>query len=159
MKAEITTILNALNETPRLLSELISEIDPALYKKEIINGKWSIHEHAVHVAVTDIYGFQKRLKAFQTEDKPIIEPLSGDNFPPDFFINFNLKVALAEFVKMRNTTIELAQQLKPTDWHKEATHPEYKKFTPYIMLRHLLMHDHSHMYKIEDMGFGIGHVK
>ena len=32
---------------------------------------------------------------------------------------------------------------------------EYWKYTPYIMLRHLLMHDHSHLYKIEDMGYRI----
>ena len=51
MNREVETILNALNETPRLLQELIAEIDPELYKEKIVKDKWSIHEHATHIAI------------------------------------------------------------------------------------------------------------
>jgi hypothetical protein len=159
MNQKIETILNALKETPRLLKELITEIDPGLYKENIIKGKWSIHEHATHVAVGDTYGFQKRLKNFKQKENPTFEPLSGDNFPKNFFLELDLTKTLEEFFKIRQSTIELAYTLKSADWHKEANHSEYKRYTPYIMLRHLLMHDQSHLYKIEDMGFGIGHIK
>lgn len=159
MNREIESILNALNETPRLLKELILEIDPELYKKKIIKGKWSIHENATHIAVGDIYGFQKRIKDFKKEEKPTFEPLSGDNFDVDFFIQLDLEKSVDDFFEIRRETIELARGFNSTDWNKLAIHPEYKKYTPYIMLRHLLMHDHNHLYKIEDMGFGIGHVK
>lgn len=159
MDQDIETILTALRETPRLLKELITEIDPDLYKQDIIKGKWSIHEHATHVAVGDIYGFQKRLEDCKQYKYPIIEPLSGDNFSKNFFLELDLFQTLEEFFKIRQSTIELAHALNKEDWYKEANHPEYKTYTPYIMLRHLLMHDHAHLYKIEDMGFGIGHVK
>lgn len=159
MDKNIEALLSALSETPRLLKELISEIDPELYKKNIISSKWTIHEHATHVGVCDLYGFQKRLKAFKTEDMPVIEPLSGDNFEKDFFITLDLKTTIDDFFAIRKRTIALAKAFDYNDWHKTALHPEYKTYTPYIMLRHLLMHDHSHLYKIEDMGFGIGHVK
>lgn len=154
MNQKIETILNALKETPRLLKELISEIDPELYKQEIIKGKWTIHEHATHVAVGDIYGFQKRLEEFKQNDKPVFKPLSGDNFPKNFFIELDLNETLSDFFKLRQSTIDLAQTFNTGDWEKEAKHPEYKKYTPYSMLRHLLMHDHLHLYKIEDMGLG-----
>tara|TARA_B110001452_G_scaffold252332_1_gene242119 strand:+ start:1032 stop:1511 length:480 start_codon:yes stop_codon:yes gene_type:complete len=159
MNREIETILNALSETPRLLKELITEIDSELYKEKIIKGKWSIHEHATHIAVGDNYGFQKRLNDFRQEKKQIFEPLSGDNFDKDFFIKLDLKKAINDFFEIRQRTIELAKEFNSNDWSKLAIHPEYKTYTPYIMLRHLLMHDHNHLYKIEDMGFGIGHVK
>jgi len=159
MNQKIESILFSLAETPRLLQELINEIDPKLYKEKLIKGKWSIHEHATHVAVGDIYGFQKRLKQFKAENLPKFEPLSGDSFEKDFFINLNLKETLNEFIEIRKQTIQLAKDFNTADWNKKAIHPEYKMYTPYIMLRHLLMHDHFHMYKIEDMGFGIGHVK
>ena len=159
MNREIDTILNALSETPRLLKELISEIDPELYKKKILEGKWSIHEHATHIGVGDIYGFQKRLKDFREKEKPTFESLSGDNFDKDFFLELDLKETINNFFKIRLRTIELAKEFNYNDWNKIAIHPEYKTYTPYIMLRHLLMHDHNHLYKIEDMGFGIGHVK
>jgi hypothetical protein len=159
MNRETETILTALAETPRLLKELISEIDPVLYKEKIIKGKWSIHEHATHIAVGDIYGFQKRFKDFKEIETPIFEPLSGDNFEENFFIELDLKKAITDFFDVRQKTIELARGFNSKEWNKIAYHPEYKVYTPYIMLRHLLMHDHNHLYKIEDLGFGIGHVK
>ena len=159
MNRKIETILYALTETPRLLKELITEIDPELYKEKIITGKWTIHEHATHIAVGDIYGFQKRINDFKQEGKPIFKPLSGDNFDDNFFIKLDLKKTVYDFFEIRQRTIELAKKFDSNDWNKLAIHPEYKTYTPYIMLRHLLMHDHNHLYKIEDMGFGIGHVK
>jgi len=159
MNNKIEPLLKALEETPRLLKELISEIDPKLYKSEIVIGKWSIHENATHIAVTDSYGFQKRLQQFKTQNSPIIKPLSGDNFDKNFFMDLDLNKSIEDFFQLRKATIEHAKELKEEDWNKKAIHPEYKTYTPYIMLRHLLMHDHSHLYKIEDMGFGIGHIK
>lgn len=155
MNIETETILIALSETPRLLKELINEIDPELYKKKIIKDKWSIHEHATHLAVGDNYGFQKRLKIFSQQEQPTFEPLSGDNFDKLFFMELDLKKTLNNFFQIRQKTIELAKAFKVNDWNKLAIHPEYKKYSPYIMLRHLLMHDYHHLYKIEDMGLGI----
>ena len=159
MNQKIETILYALSETPRLLKELITEIDPELYKEKIVTGKWTIHEHATHIAVGDIYGFQKRINDFKQEGGPIFKPLSGDNFDDTFFIKLDLKKTVNDFFEIRQKTIELAKGFSSSEWNKLAIHPEYKTYTPYIMLRHLLMHDHNHLYKIEDMGFGIGHVK
>lgn len=159
MNKKIDTILNALSETPRLLEELISEIDPKLYEKKIIVGKWSIHEHATHIGVGDIYGFQKRLKDFREKEQPIFIPLSGDNFDQDFFIQLDLKKTIEDFYNIRQRTVELTKEFDSNHWNKIAIHPEYKTYTPYIMLRHLLMHDHNHLYTIEDMGFRIGHLK
>ena len=158
MNQKIQPILNALAETPRLLQELILEINPKLYKKKIIKNKWSIHENATHIAVGDIYGFQKRLTDFKEQEKPVFQPLSGDSFDKNFFMELDLKKAITDFFKLRQQTIELVRSFNSKDWNKPAIHPEYKIYTPYIMLRHLLMHDHNHLYKIEDMGFGIGHV-
>lgn len=155
MNHKIEPILTALKETPGLLEELMNEIDPELYKKEIIKGKWSIHEHATHMAVGDLHGFQKRLEEFKQNENPVFEPLSGDNFSKNYFLELDLNDSMVEFYKVRQSSIELAYTLNAEDWEKEAKHPEYKRYTPYIMLRHLLMHDHFHMYKIEDMGFGV----
>jgi|TARA_B110001452_G_scaffold140569_1_gene116894 hypothetical protein len=39
MNREIETILNALDGTPRLLKESITEIDSTIYKEKIVKGK------------------------------------------------------------------------------------------------------------------------
>ena len=159
MGRDIKVILNALAETPRILSELINEIEPNLYKKKIIQGKWSIHEHATHIAVGDRYGFQKSIKEFKLTENPIFEPLSGESFENNFFLELDLMDSIKKFNQIRKESIELALSFNVNDWNKPSIHPEYKAYTPYIMLRHLLMHDHNHLYKIEDMGFGIRNEK
>lgn len=34
---------------------------------------------------------------------------------------------------------------------RSARHPEYTLYTPYVMLRHMMMHDYLHMYRIEEL--------
>ena len=36
-------------------------------------------------------------------------------------------------------------------WQKTATHPEYAQYSFYILVRHILMHDHWHMYRMEEL--------
>ena len=36
-------------------------------------------------------------------------------------------------------------------WEKMATHPEYESYSLYILTRHLLMHDHWHMYRMAEL--------
>ncbi|MDA1119365.1 MAG: hypothetical protein O2887_02525 [Bacteroidetes bacterium] len=36
-------------------------------------------------------------------------------------------------------------------WSKTAVHPEFNKYSHYILLRHAMMHDHFHMYRIEEL--------
>jgi hypothetical protein len=98
---------------------------------------------------------RKAVKNFKNQDKPIIAPFSGDDYKPSFFLEIDLMQAIDDFFAIRAETLKQARALTLTDWDKTAIHPEYKIYTPYVLLRHLLMHDHSHLYKIEDMGFGI----
>jgi hypothetical protein len=117
MNLKIETILNALNQTPRILHELIHEIDDDLHTEKIIPGKWSIHEHATHVAVGDLYDFQKRLVAFKNEVKPIFQPLSEANFDKDFFLNLDLHKSVEGFYKIRQETIQNAKEFSSEDWY------------------------------------------
>ena len=73
------------------MKELITEIDSTIYKEKIVKAKWSIHEHATHIAVGDIYGFQTRLNDFRQEEMPTFEPLSGDNFDEYFEQPFEIE--------------------------------------------------------------------
>ncbi len=152
---EAKHIIESISKTPVLLKELISELPKNRLTKEVKKGKWSIHEHATHIAVSDIYGFQKRLTQFLEEDQPVIEPLSGNDFDEDFFISLNLEDALNSFFEKRKETVKMAKALSSDLLNRQAIHPEYENYTPYIMLRHLMMHDHYHMYAIEDLGYGI----
>jgi hypothetical protein len=59
--------------------------------------------------------------------------------------------ALAAFSAGRNDQIAELEKATPDDWEKVATHPEYTHYTLYILARHILMHDHWHMYRMEEL--------
>jgi len=147
----IAKINESLSITPDILIELLDEIPSDLLNQRRIKNKWSIHEHACHIAVGDKFGFHKRIVSFKNELQPKFEPLSGESFDKNFFYEMNLNKALNEFKELRRKTIELTNRLESQIWNKNAIHPEYNKYTPYIMLRHLLMHDYFHLYRIEEL--------
>lgn len=148
---DIPQIICCLEQSPVILKNLLTQIPPELHKVRRIPDKWSIHEHACHIATGDQSGFIDRFKQFLNEQKPKIKPLSGESFPPDYLIKMELNEALDIFFEKRKELISLVNSADKSIWTKEAEHPEYKIYTPYMMFRHRLLHDHFHMYRIEEL--------
>jgi hypothetical protein len=148
---DIEQILSCLEKTPEILAGLLSQIPGEILKARRIENSWSIHEHACHIATGDRIGFLDRLRQFLNEECPVFVPLSGESFPPDYLIKMDLEQAIDGFFKDRAEVVRQAHSLDESLWEKEGKHPEYVTFTPYIMLRHRLMHDHLHMYRIEEL--------
>jgi hypothetical protein len=59
--------------------------------------------------------------------------------------------ALGQFADYRQRQLELLGGADETTWKKTATHPEYEAYSLYILVRHILMHDHWHMYRMEEL--------
>lgn len=148
---EIKKILNGLERSPALLRELVAAVPDALLKEHRIVGKWCIHEHAVHLLPAQEM-MNKRLRRFMTEAAPEFVPyFPGTSTPPDELMKLDLKESLKKFAAERKKFVGMLRQLGRKDWHKKAKHPEYTDYTPYIMARHLLLHDNVHMYRIEEL--------
>ena len=147
----LVEILSCLEKTPDVLKELLAGVPGSLLKKRRIGNAWSIHEHACHIATGDQIGVLDRLEQFREEDCPEFVPLSGESFPPDHLLKMDLDQAMARFFSDRAELLRQARNMDATLWDKESNHPEYIRFTPYIMLRHRLMHDHLHLYRIEEL--------
>lgn len=148
---DVARILSCLEKTPDILAGLVSGIPVDILKARRIENSWSIHEHACHIAMGDRIGFLDRLRQFLSEECPVFVPLSGESFPPDYLMKMDLELAIDGFFKDRAEVVRRAQSLDESLWEKEGKHSEYTIFTPRIMLRHRLMHDHLHMYRIEEL--------
>ncbi len=148
---EIEQIISCLEKTPEILKGLLSGIPDEVLKTRRIENSWSIHEHACHIATGDRIGFVDRLHKFLNEEFPVFVPVSGESYPPGYLMEMNLSEVIGQFSKERAEAIRLARSLGDSRWHKEGRHPEYVCFTPLIMLRHRLFHDHLHMYRIEEL--------
>ena len=148
---QIDSYYAILDKAPYLLKEFILDIPSKLLKKKRIPNKWTIHEHACHLALLDEL-ILFRLELFKKMDQPEIKPfLPGKNAPDSELINLNLSEKLNDFQVSRKLIIDQFKSLTENLWEKEGLHPEYQRYTPYIMLRHMAMHDHFHMYRIEEL--------
>jgi hypothetical protein len=145
-------ILACLEKAPALLGALLADIPAGLLQQRRIPGKWSIHEHACHLATVERDGMFARWDRFQSEDRPAFTPLSGESYPPDYYLNMDLEKTLQAFPASRSELIRRARAVAdPAFWRRQADHPEYQLYTPFVMLRHIMMHDHLHMYRIEEL--------
>ena len=144
-------IIHGLRGVPGMLAELVAGIDAARLHERRAEGFWTIAEHAAHLAEVQPM-LTKRLTRILTEDTPEFSPFipngGGSSVatpPPD------VDAALAAFARERATQTELLAAQDATAWQRLAVHPEYDQYGLYLLARHMLMHDHWHMYRIEEL--------
>ncbi len=151
MNIEIQKMIVALSYTPDILFDFIKDIPKPERKKKRRPGKWSIHENACHLAQAEKM-INQRFVLFTEEEQPQFDPyLPGDTVSDDGLMDLDLQAELNSFRELRKYTVAMLRFFNPEDWEKEASHPEYYRYNPKILLRHTLMHDHFHMYRIEEL--------
>ena len=147
----INTKLEILAAAPALLEDLLAEIPQEMLKERRIKGKWSIHEHAVHLPEAQEMIIQ-RFHRFKNEKQPVFVPyLPGDTVSDDYLIDLDLQASLQKFREGRKEMVDLLKGFSEKEWNNEGSHPEYIRITPLLWLRHVMMHDHFHLYRIEEL--------
>ena len=144
-------LIEALERAPGILIPLIRQADPAIVKRRPPSGKWSIHEHACHLAEVHPLFFE-RLDLMLSENDPTItsyDPARDD--PPDALLHIHLDEALARFRRDRRRLVARLRQLRPEDWERTARHDEYNSYSVFTMFRHGALHDFFHAYRIEEL--------
>ena len=151
MKEDIKRIIGCLEQTPLILEHFLLEIPREVLKKKRIKNKWSIHEHVCHLVEAEQMIFA-RFQDFYTLNVLKFHPYLPDKtVSSNHFLEVDLKKSLEDFKNLRASLIELVKTFDDSIWLKKAKHPEYYKYDAYILLRHTLMHDHFHMYRIEEL--------
>jgi uncharacterized damage-inducible protein DinB len=148
---DLLQIFECLDKSPEILKNLVESVSQEQRKRRRIPGKWSIHEHACHLV--DVQPMLlERFKLCLREASPEIRPyLPGTKDPDDFLLELNVEAMLTKFPGYREELLQLLEGQDESFWKKQMKHPEYRLYTPYILLRHILHHDHLHMYRIEEL--------
>jgi hypothetical protein len=63
----------------------------------------------------------------------------------------DLDASLDRFAADRERLVERLMALTPTDWARTAEHGEYRRYSVFIMFRHLALHDFLHAYRVEEL--------
>lgn len=153
MSAAIDTseVVDALERSPRILIPLVLGIPLEKRKTRPAPGKWSAHEHAVHLAEVHPL-FYERLDRMLAQNRPAIKPYNPvEEHSDDALLALDLDEALSRFQRDRAALVERLRRLAPDQWQREAVHPEYSTYTVAVMFRHLALHDFLHGYRIEEL--------
>lgn len=144
-------LIDALERGPGIVIPMIRQADPAVLKRRPAPGKWSIHEHACHLAVADEL-YQRRLDIMMSQEKPVMKSYDpGRDEPDDALLHVALEDALARYTSLRSHLVTRLRTLTPRDWAKTAEHDEYNSYSMVTMIRHLALHDFFHAYRIEEL--------
>ncbi|MEO9801940.1 MAG: DinB family protein [Reichenbachiella sp.] len=148
---DIDTMIECIRPNPQILSNLIKSIPRELLKTQRIFGKWSIQEHVCHLAQAEQM-ILNRFKDFKKLEKPHFKPYLPDEITPlSELSKQSIEEEIEEYMRLRGVLIDLLQSFDDSIWKKKAEHNEYMEYNAYILLRHTLMHDHFHMYRIEEL--------
>lgn len=144
-------IIEALERAPSIVIPLVRQADPAIVKRRPPSGKWSIHEHACHLAEVHPLFF-RRLDLMLSEDNPAIKSYEpGRDDPADALLRIDLDEALHRFKRDRSRLVERLRRLRPEDWTRTGQHDEYNSYSVFTMFRHVALHDFFHAYRIEEL--------
>jgi integrase len=89
----------------------------------------------------DLYTLQKLLTHIPGKDEE----------EADTPARMDLSEALGNFFRIRNMQVALLEKAHESVWQNKGEHPEYDQYSLYILIRHILMHDHWHMYRMEEL--------
>jgi uncharacterized damage-inducible protein DinB len=146
-----TNLIDAIARAPGIVVPLVREMPASLLKRRPASGKWSVHEHACHLAVVHDLFF-KRLDQMLSPPAPVITPYDpGTQDPDDALLKLDLDASLDAYVRDRASLVERLHQLSPANWSRTAEHGEYSHYSVFIMFRHLALHDFFHAYRIEEL--------
>ena len=144
-------LIRGLKTGPSILEDFFSGIPEADLHKHRGKGFWTLYEHVEHLALTQLMLF-KRLQRFVKEEKPEFVPF----FPEEQEEKKEEKIkpvaeVLSTFRRWREKQVQLIESADDALWEKKAIHPEYEQYGFKILVRHILLHDSFHLYRMEEL--------
>ena len=145
-------LIKGLNRVPAVLSTFVESIPQERLHLRRGEGFWTIAEHASHLAEVQPM-LLERLQRFVHEEHPEFVPYipgAGEE-EPQTPVLMDLGEALDRFGEYRGKQVALLERTDQDVWQRTAIHPEYDQYSFYILVRHILMHDYWHMYRMEEL--------
>jgi uncharacterized damage-inducible protein DinB len=148
---DIAAVLRGLEDSPAILAAMVRAIPADRLHAQRRPGFWSLAGHVAHLAQVQPM-LAERVRRILSEDNPEFVPFfpAKDGKEEEAPLP-SVEQSLAAFAAGRRVILDLLQGAAPGDWRRTAVHPEYEAYGLAILARHILMHDHWHMYRMEEV--------
>lgn len=136
-----------LRSNSKLLEDFLSKMT----EEEIdarIQDFWSIREHLEHLVETQQV-LLSRMRRFIEEEHPVMKPYEATQ--PKQQKPSSIAQLLGEFSRLRAEQIALIDNSPDSAWLKTGEHPQFKRYSLEILVRHTVLHDGFHMWRIEEL--------
>jgi len=149
---EVTSIIECLERTPIILSNLLQQIPEGLYQTRRIARKWSIHEQVCHLVEAQSI-LTDRFRQFETEVNPLIKSYNpAVERSPSFYLELNMQAELNKFPAIRAEMVKMLKGFDPVYWDREGRHEAFSPYNAKILLTHAINVDYAHIFSIEQLG-------
>ncbi len=152
MMKDIPDLIIEMGRTHTILSEFVQSIPENRLDLRRGDGFWTIAEHVNHLAQVQPM-LLDRIHRFLSETCPEFIPYfpGEDENESDTPTRMDMPVSLEQFAVCRSEQCSLIENADDGIWQRTAKHPEYEQYSLYILVRHILMHDYWHMYRMEEL--------
>jgi hypothetical protein len=141
-----TALIAALRGNVQVLRGLVGSMtEEAIVRR--IQDYWTVREHLEHLVICQAM-LLGRMGQFLAEERPAMKPYNPDGAPP---ATKGIASLLDEFEALRAKQIALIEDASEAVWKRKGTHPEYRDYGFEILVRHTLLHDSFHMWRMEEL--------
>jgi hypothetical protein len=150
-----TLIIRRLREHLEELQSLTEGLTPELLKERPGDGRWSLHEIAMHIVETqDVFG--ERIARMLVEERPVITPFSPDAARREgSYGKRDFTEGMTSLGRQRHNLLTLLGSLRDEQWRLEGEHPEIRHYSVERCMESFMRHEEHHLYGMFNIFFGI----
>jgi DinB superfamily len=139
-------LVMSLEETPRLISQMVSDVAENSLSERPQDKSWSILEHICHLRDIEQEGYSVRITRILNEDQPFLSDLDGDKLALERdYINQDFRVALEAFIATRALNVDRIRHLSPDRLSRGAEFENVGHITLLDLLTKIREHDWEHI--------------
>ena len=142
-----------LRSLPNELGDLLTELDEETLRWRPVPNKWSIKEIMCHLRDMESDAYLARYRRILAEDNPILPNVDQDQLAIDRdYRNQDAMAALAEFKRLRASTIEILEATPTDSWSRSGVHETDGPLTiEQLLIRQIKGNDLNHLAQMKDI--------
>jgi hypothetical protein len=141
--------LDALDETPGKIRQLVESWNADRFEKSYAPGKWSARRLLVHLAQTEL-ALGTRVRFALSQNGYAAQAFSQDDWLP-IDDGVDARTALEAYVNLRRMNVAMFRRLTPSQRERTFSHPEYGSLTVWWVANQMAGHDLHHLVHLQQV--------